>query len=78
VAYNLLKELGGADAIGPILLGLKRPEHVLQLGSSVHSIVNKSLIAVVDAQGKDKNATTEVIVNQSPWWKRFNKVSKEM
>ena len=35
IAYNLLKEVGGADAIGPILLGLKKPVHVLQLGSSV-------------------------------------------
>lgn len=78
VAYNLLKELGGADAIGPILLGLKKPVHILQLGSSVHSIVNMALIAVVDAQGKDKSSSTEDIVNQSPWWKRFKKVSKDM
>ena len=78
VAYNLLKELGGADAVGPILLGLKKPVHVLQLGSSVHSIVNMALIAVVDAQSKDKNSSTEEIVNKSPWWKRFKKVSKDM
>jgi malate dehydrogenase (oxaloacetate-decarboxylating)(NADP+) len=78
VAYNLLKELGGADAVGPILLGLKKPVHVLQLGSSVHSIVNMALIAVIDAQSKDKNASTEEIVNQSLYWKRFKKVSKEI
>ena len=78
VAYNLLKELGGADAIGPILLGLKRPVHVLQLGSSVHSIVNMALIAVVDAQIKCKNSPTEEIVQKSPWWKRFKKVSREI
>jgi malate dehydrogenase (oxaloacetate-decarboxylating)(NADP+) len=78
VAYNLLKELGGADAVGPILLGLKKPVHVLQLGSSVHSIVNMALIAVVDAQSKDKHSSTEDIVNKSPWWKRFKKVSKDM
>ena len=54
IAYNLLKEVGGADAIGPILLGLKKPVHVLQLGSSVRSIVNMALIAVVDAQIKSK------------------------
>jgi len=78
VAYNLLKELGGADAVGPILLGLKKPVHVLQLGSSVHSIVNMALIAVVDAQSKGKNSSTEEIVNKSPWWKRFKKVSKDM
>ncbi|HNP21243.1 MAG TPA: NADP-dependent malic enzyme [Panacibacter sp.] len=52
VAYNLLKEVGGADAIGPILLGLKKPVHVLQLGSTVRSIVNMAYIAVVDAQIK--------------------------
>jgi len=78
VAYNLLKELGGADAIGPILLGLKKPVHILQLGSSVNSIVNMSLIAVVDAQSKTKTGSTEEIVDQSPWWKRFKKVSREM
>ena len=54
VAYNLLKEVGGADAIGPILLGLKKPVHVLQLGSSVRSIYNMALIAVIDAQIKCK------------------------
>ncbi|MCU0380434.1 MAG: NADP-dependent malic enzyme [Chitinophagaceae bacterium] len=52
IAYNLLQEVGGADSIGPILLGLKKPVHVLQLGSSVRSIFNMVLIAVVDAQSK--------------------------
>jgi malate dehydrogenase (oxaloacetate-decarboxylating)(NADP+) len=72
IAYNLLKELGTADAIGPILLGLKKPVHVLQLGSSVRSIVNMALIAVVDAQMKSK-VPTEEIVKKSRWWKRFRK-----
>lgn len=54
IAYNLLKEVGGADAIGPILLGLKKPVHILQLGSSVRSIVNMALIAVTDAQQKEE------------------------
>lgn len=76
VAYNLLKEVGDADAIGPILLGLKKPVHVLQLGSSVRSIVNMALVAVVDAQHKSKTPIDEVI-KKSPWWKRFRKVSKE-
>jgi len=71
IAYNLLKELDTADAIGPILLGLKKPVHVLQLGSSVRSIVNMSMIAVVDAQ-KNKQPTEE-IVKKSSWWKRFRK-----
>ncbi len=59
IAYNLLKEVGGADAIGPILLGLKKPVHVLQLGSSVRSIINMALIAVLDAQMKSKNSAGE-------------------
>ena len=77
IAYNLLKELGTADAIGPILLGLKKPVHVLQLGSSVRSIVNMALIAVVDAQIQSK-APTEEIIQRSPWWKRIKKVNKDM
>lgn len=68
IAYNLLKEVGGADAIGPILLGLKKPVHVLQLGSSVRSIINMANIAVVDAQMKCKADTGEII-KRSPWWK---------
>ncbi len=52
IAYKLLQELGGAEAIGPVLMGLKKPVHVLQLGSSVREIVNMITIAVVDAQGK--------------------------
>jgi malate dehydrogenase (oxaloacetate-decarboxylating)(NADP+) len=55
IAYNLLQEVGGADAIGPVLLGLKKPVHVLQLGSSIRSIFNMVLIAVVDAQTKCSN-----------------------
>jgi len=78
VAYNILKEIGAADAIGPILLGLKKPVHVLQLGSSVHSIVNMALIAVADAQIKCKGTSTEEKISQSKWWKRFKKVSKDL
>ncbi len=55
IAYNLLEQVGDADAIGPVLLGLKKPVHVLQLGSSVRSIFNMALIAVVDAQMKNKS-----------------------
>ncbi|MEJ8818104.1 NADP-dependent malic enzyme [Lacibacter sp. H407] len=77
IAYNLLQEVGDADAIGPILLGLKKPVHILQLGSSVRSIFNMVLIAVVDAQMKSKGNTQET-VKKSPWWKRFRKVSHEI
>lgn len=75
VTYNLLKEVGGADAIGPILLGLKKPVHVLQLGSTVRSIINMALVAVVDAQLKCRMNTDEV-VQKSVWWKRLKKRNK--
>ncbi|TDB64500.1 NADP-dependent malic enzyme [Arundinibacter roseus] len=52
IAYNLLKEVAQLETIGPILVGLKKPVHVLQLGSSVREIVNMVAIAVVEAQMK--------------------------
>jgi malate dehydrogenase (oxaloacetate-decarboxylating)(NADP+) len=57
IAYKLLQELGGAEAVGPILLGLKKPVHIVQLGSSVREIVNMVTIAVLDVQGKEEAAT---------------------
>ncbi|MGZ3925020.1 MAG: phosphate acyltransferase, partial [Flavisolibacter sp.] len=77
IAYNLLKEVGQSDAIGPVLLGLKKPVHVLQLGSSVRNIVNMAIIAVVDAQIKGQAAMEEMI-KRSPWWKRMKKRKEEM
>jgi malate dehydrogenase (oxaloacetate-decarboxylating)(NADP+) len=56
IAYKLLQELGGAEAVGPILLGLKKPVHIVQLGSSVREIVNMVTIAVLDVQGKEEGA----------------------
>ena len=53
IAYKMLQELGVAEAIGPVLLGLKKSAHVLQLGSSVREIVNMIIVAVVDAQTKE-------------------------
>jgi malate dehydrogenase (oxaloacetate-decarboxylating)(NADP+) len=50
IAYKLLQELGNVEAVGPILLGLNKPVHVLQMDSSVREIVNMVTIAVVDAQ----------------------------
>lgn len=52
ISYKLLMEIGGLEAIGPILLGMKKPVHILQQGSSVREIVNMAAIAVVDAQIK--------------------------
>jgi malate dehydrogenase (oxaloacetate-decarboxylating)(NADP+) len=77
IAYNLLKEIGQSDAIGPVLLGLKRPVHVLQLGSSVRNIVNMAIIAVVDAQIKGQAATEEMI-KRSRWWKRIKPKKEEV
>jgi malate dehydrogenase (oxaloacetate-decarboxylating)(NADP+) len=50
IAYKLLARIGGAEPIGPILMGLSRPVHVLQRGAEVNDIVNIAAIAVVDAQ----------------------------
>ena len=50
ISYKLLKELTKADSIGPIIMGLKKPVHLIQLGASVDEIVNMVCIAVVDAQ----------------------------
>lgn len=75
VTYNLLKEVGGADAIGPILLGLKKPVHVLQLGSTVRNIINMATVAVVDAQLKCR-VDTDAFVQKSTWWKRLKKRKK--
>ena len=72
IAYNILKELGAADAIGPILLGMKKPVHVLQLGSSVRNIYNMALVAVIDAQTKCPQ-TPEDDMRRSHWWKRTKK-----
>ncbi|MFB5945231.1 NADP-dependent malic enzyme [Albibacterium profundi] len=56
IAYKLLQELGDAEAVGPILLGMNKPVHVLQLDSSVREIINMVTIAVVDVQSHSKSA----------------------
>lgn len=53
IAYKLLSELGNSEAVGPVLLGMNKPVHILQLGSSIREIVNMVAIAVVDAQTSD-------------------------
>jgi malate dehydrogenase (oxaloacetate-decarboxylating)(NADP+) len=50
VAYKLVQRLGGAEAIGPILVGMRRPVHVLARGCEVKDVVHMAAIAVVDAQ----------------------------
>lgn len=54
IAYKLLSELGNAEAIGPVLLGMNKPVHILQLGSSIREIINMVAIAVVDAQTNNR------------------------
>ncbi|MBW6508235.1 MAG: NADP-dependent malic enzyme [Desulfuromonadales bacterium] len=55
ISYKLLNKLGGAEAIGPILMGMKKPVHVLQRGDDVADIVNMAAVAVVDAQDAEQN-----------------------
>ncbi len=52
--YKLLKELNNVESIGPIMLGMRKPVHILQLGASVEEIVNMAAVSVVDAQQKEK------------------------
>ena len=53
IAYKLLARLGGAETIGPILMGIKKSVHVLQRGCEIKDIVNMTAIAVVDSQEKE-------------------------
>jgi malate dehydrogenase (oxaloacetate-decarboxylating)(NADP+) len=59
IAYKLLNNLGGATAIGPILVGMDRPVHVLEQGAEVQEIVNMAAVAVVDAQERTKRPNQE-------------------
>ena len=53
ITYKMMKELHNAISIGPILMGLKKPAHIIQLGASVDEMVNMSAVAVIDAQQKN-------------------------
>lgn len=57
ISYKLIKSLNHIDSIGPIVMGLKKPVHILQLGCSVDEIVNMVCVAIVDAQENAKNNT---------------------
>ncbi len=54
--YKLIKELNKTESVGPILMGMNKPVHVLQLGASVEEMVNMTAVAVVDAQEKERKA----------------------
>jgi malate dehydrogenase (oxaloacetate-decarboxylating)(NADP+) len=56
IAYKLLHHLGGATAIGPILVGMAQPVHVLEQGADVQDIVNMAAVAVMDAQDRTRPA----------------------
>jgi malate dehydrogenase (oxaloacetate-decarboxylating)(NADP+) len=53
IAYKLIGQLGEAEMIGPVLLGLNKSVHILQMGSTVREIVNMVTIAVADAQTRE-------------------------
>ena len=54
ITYKLLKQIDGAESIGPVILGFSKPVHVLQLGASVDEMVNMAALAVVDCQEKER------------------------
>lgn len=54
ITYKLLKELNKSDSIGPIMVGLRKSVHIMQLGASVDEIVNMTAVAVIDAQEREK------------------------
>jgi malate dehydrogenase (oxaloacetate-decarboxylating)(NADP+) len=54
ISYKLIRRLNNIDTIGPVVMGLKKPVHILQLGCSVDEIVNMVCVAVVDAQENSK------------------------
>ena len=66
VAFKLVQRLGGAEAIGPILMGIRKPVHMLQLGSEVKDIVYMTALAVVDAQEDNKKPSQQDIASPAP------------
>ena len=66
ITYKLLKELHAGDSIGPIMLGLRKAVHVLQLGASVEEMVNMTAVAVIDAQEREKRRKVKMKRNNQP------------
>ena len=58
ISYKLLTQLGGATAIGPIVVGMQHPVHVLEQDADVQEIVNMAAVAVIDAQGRPRTTET--------------------
>jgi len=59
ISYRLVKELTGAQMVGPIMMGMNKPVHILQLGSTTDEIVNMTIVAVIDAQMREKKLKEE-------------------
>ncbi|MDB4878718.1 MAG: malic enzyme [Gemmatimonadetes bacterium] len=66
IAYKLMHHLGGATAIGPILVGMRRPVHVLERGADVQDIINMAAVAVVDAQERTTAEPAFTAASPSP------------
>jgi len=67
IGYKLLKTIGGATTLGPVLMGMARPVHLLARGAEVEEIVNVVAIAVVDARdGEPAAATAEIAKSLTP------------
>ena len=64
IAYKLLNHLGGATAIGPILVGMHRPVHVLERGADVQDIVNMAAVAVIDVQERERGRTSRALTSE--------------
>jgi malate dehydrogenase (oxaloacetate-decarboxylating)(NADP+) len=62
ITYKLLKELHKSESIGPIIMGLRKSVHIVQLGASVNEIVNMTAVAVIDVQERDKRKKTKLNV----------------
>ncbi len=60
IAYKLLKTIGGCETLGPMLMGMSRPVHLLARGAEVEEIVNVVAVAVVDARESEVSATSKV------------------
>lgn len=66
IAYKLLKKIGGGKTLGPILMGMSKPVHLLWRGADVDEIVNAAAIAVVDAPKVNGEVSTAASLNSAP------------
>ena len=66
VAFKLVQRLGGAEAIGPILMGIRKPVHMLQLGSEVKDIVYMTALAVVESQNSQQELSDLEVDSPAP------------